>query len=699
MGGPTGERLVDCRAVTPVRRFPWWLALLLVAIGLGSLYGDALRTGFLNDDYLFIEEARSHPVTESLTRLGALGNYYRPLSRQLYFAALTPLAGGSPLVFHLVNAVAFAVALALLVDLLLAFLPLSGTLAGALYFALLPLQRVNLIWVSCSQDLFALVLTLAAVALFRRGRDGWACLAYLGALASKEVAWPLPVVLAAWAWRSRSAGGSAVAPPSARALVRRMAPFAITASLWLAVVLAVRARNPLAAAYLHWAPVNFLAALVHEIQSLIGLDHPGGMAGSLALHPPPLLPLIALGALALWLTPDRVPPAAGTEAPPSGGHPDPGAPAFAALWLVAFGLPVGPVVHTWSGYYYTIAAVGGALVVGLLLRRIDRWGWIGLVAGLLWWHAGGSGTRAFGVSDRPWGWTSHLTTFYFQRGAALTDSLRRELRERVPAPPRGTRFFFASLPPWAGFQSGNGPLIRDLYRDSTLASHFYSQFSDSTAGDQPCRFLYWDGVSFAPLYGAAPEPWFQVGSDLLLFDRPSGAAHAFGRGLRAGEGRRDHLYWLGWADLWRDRRHEAEVAWEAFGARDDPHGYDAEMMAARDALLSGDSLSTRRHLFAAIRCGIGRPDAHGALGELLERQQLKYALLELKVATFLNPRDLRARRHLFAGLVEVRLDDAARRELDALVRLDPSRDSDSTVARARRTLDRRSGTGMTVMEF
>ena len=112
--------------MTPVRRFPWSLALLFAAIGLGSLYGDALRTGFLNDDYLFLEEARSHPVTESLTRLGALGNYYRPLSRQLYFAALTPLSGGSPLVFHLVNAALFAVALALLADLLRVFLPASA---------------------------------------------------------------------------------------------------------------------------------------------------------------------------------------------------------------------------------------------------------------------------------------------------------------------------------------------------------------------------------------------------------------------------------------------------------------------------------------------------------------------------------------------------------------------------------------------
>jgi hypothetical protein len=472
------------------------------------------------------------------------------------------------------------------------------------------------------------------------------------------------------------------------------------------VVIGVRAHHPSTAAFLHWAPANFLAALVHEIQSLLGLDHPAGMASSLASHLPALLPLAALGALALWMPAAAAASAiAGATAlppapvPSASARPHPVVFTFAALWLVAYGLPIGPVAHVWSSYYYTLAAVGGALLVGWLFRHIDRWGWLGLVAGLLWWHAGTSGTRAFAVADRPWGWTSHLTSFYFQRGAALTATLRRELRELEPAPAPGTRFFFATLPPWAGFQTGNGPLIRDLYRDSTLASFFYSQFSDSTAGDQPCRFLYWDGQSFARLYGTTDEPWFQVGSDLLLFGRPAGAAHAFHRGLRAGEAHPDHLYWLGWAELWRGRRAEAEAAWRAFGARDDPRGYDAAMLAAREALLGGDTLTARRDLFAAIRNGVGRPEAHGALGELLKPRQLKYGLLEYKAAAFLNPRDLRARRDLVAGLVTVRLDEAARRELDRLVRFAPTWAGDSVLTRARRTLDQRSGGGAAVMEF
>src|SRR5437867_13356659 len=121
------------------------------------LYAGPLGTRFLNDDYLFLEEARTRPLGDTLTRLGALGNYYRPLSRQIYFHLLAPVAGGLPLVFHLVNGALFLAALALLADLLLALLPPAGALAGTITFALLPLQRVILTWVSCSQVLMALV--------------------------------------------------------------------------------------------------------------------------------------------------------------------------------------------------------------------------------------------------------------------------------------------------------------------------------------------------------------------------------------------------------------------------------------------------------------------------------------------------------------------------------------------------------------
>jgi hypothetical protein len=664
--------------------------MLLTFLGLTALFAGPITTEwsalplrtFLNDDYLFLEEARTRPLTQSLTRDAVLGNYFRPLSRQLYFKTLTPVAGESPLAFHLVNYAIYLIALALLFDLLRALLPLPGAMAGALYFAVLPFQRVNLTWVSCSQDLIALAGSLGALALFRRGRTSWAMLAYLAALGGKEMALPLPIALAAW-----SLG---IEHRDARATARRVAPFAILALLWCGVIVLFRAGNP-ARAPLHFAPTNFVAAYVHMIQALLGLDHPPGIARALMTHGPALLPLVPFAALALWI---------GAGAAKRGGSSARSTLVFAAVWLAAFGFMVGPAVSTWSSYYYTVPAVGGAMLVGLALARIDRWSWVALCAGLLWWHVASGSTRAFAVVDRPWGWTSHLTTFYFERGAELTEKMRRELVELEPRPPRGTSFFFVTLPSWAGFQLGNGPLVRAVYRDSSLRSHFYSQFSDTTAAGRPYRIVYWDGVRFEPLYENARDPLFQVGTDLMLLDHPGNAAYAFRRALGEGGDRMDNLYWLGWAELFRGNRSEAEQAWTRYGAHDDSLYWMAHLRAAHMMLTTRhDTLEARRHLIKAIEFGIGRPEAHAVLGSLLMEQRTKYALLELQVASWLKPDDWISRRDLFLGLVRVRLDDPARRELRVLERIDPQWSSDTTLVSAARRLERRAGARGDVAEF
>jgi tetratricopeptide (TPR) repeat protein len=672
------------------------LAVALAALTL--LYGDALRTGFLNDDYLFLEEA-ARPLAASLIAMGPLGNYYRPVSRQLYFELLAPVADGNPRVFHLVNFALFLAALVLLADLLRVLVPREGVPVGLLYFALVPFQRVNLTWVSCAQDLLALTLSLAALALFRRRLGGWAVVAYGLAIFSKESALPMVAIFAASMWcveRGRTPEPGAKARAAASRPVdisARLAPFALMTLVWLAASWIMRHRHPAVAAPLHFAPGHFVAAYAHEIQSLLGLEHPSGFLESLGRHGPAPLPLLLLAALGLWLG-----PAAGPAAPTP--LPARRALAFAIAWLLATGLVIGPVASIWSGYYYSLSAVAGALLMAWLFRRVSRVGWVVLTAGLLWWHAAGSGTRAFAVADRPWGWTSHLTSFYFQRAAALTDTLSRQLLQLEPSPAHRTRFFFSTLPPWAGFQMGNGALVRALYHDPSIESYFYSQFSESTAGAFPCRFLYWDGLGLAPLHARSRDPFFQVGTDLLAFGRPDGAVHAFRRGLAARESRLDHLYWLGWAELWRGRRAAAEQAWWALGARDDSLCRVTHLRQAGEALLAGrDSLEARRQLSEAIRCGIGRPEAHAALGELLLPDHPKYGVLELQVAARLGLADPRLARDRALALVDQHLDDPAREALAELDRLRPPNRADSLLEAARRTLQERSQSDFGVPEF
>ena len=122
-----------------------------------------------------------------------------------------------------------------------------------------------------------------------------------------------------------------------------------------------------------------------------------------------------------------------------------------------------------------------------------------------------------------------------------------------------------------------------------------------------------------------------------------------------------------------------------FGATDDSLAWSAHLRAAHNSIVDGDTLEARRHLISAIEYGMGRPDAHAVLGEIIlnaaPSPTFKYGLMELKVATWLNPRDWWARRNLAIGLARVRLDDAAARELESLMREHPAVRNDTTVTR------------------
>ena len=667
-----------------------WLAPALVLAGIVALHAGTLAAGFINDDYLFLEQARRHGIVDALSHPGGLSNYFRPLSREIWFALWTPLAGAEPLVFHLAQLALFVAALGLLADMLSAFAPARGrsvapaVLAGVLWYATLPLQRVNLLWVSCSQDLLALACSLLALAFFRRGKVAAAVVAFAAAALAKESALPLPAALFLWAWR--------VEGVPARAAARRVLPFALALVPWAIGEWAIRAHSA-SAAKLAFGASGLAAAMAHLLQTLAGVEHASGWLGSWADARPSAIAFAILAAAAIGLPDRRGASGVATEAPDAGAPASgaaaaaparempvrglPGAVPFAIGWLVCFALPVWPVVYLWSSYHYTLAAVGGAVLVTSAAHRITRWPWIALAGFLLWWHAAGVSAPAFSVREDPWVATSHFTPFYLERAGSLSRQLRSSLERALPRVATGTRFFFAVIPSWAGFQTGNGPSIRQLYRDDSLESHFYSEFSESTAARQPCQFLFWNGVDFELLHAVTRDPFFQVGTDLLLLGRPAGASWAFRRGLEEGGERMDHLYWLGWALLWDGQREPAERAWREWGAADDSSAHVLWLRKAKGSIEDGQLLMARRQLVEAVKSGIGRPEAHAMLGFLMERVNAKYALLETQVAADLNPGDWLARRDLAAGLIAVHLEDAAAMRLEQFksLRTDWRRDS------------------------
>jgi hypothetical protein len=669
-----------------------WQAPALFLAGLAALYAGALGNGFINDDYLFLEEVRRRGLWDAILHPAGLGNYFRPLSREVWFAIVGPLTGGEPVLFHVAQFALFVAALVLLADLLGVFAPARerwvapAALAGLLGFALLPFQFVNLAWVSCSQDLLALIGVLGSLALYRRGRMLYAVLAYAGATLAKESALPLPGVLLLWSVLIER-------QPARRAWVRVL-PFALALLPWAAGEWWLR-QTSASTTPLVFQPAHLAAAFVRLLQSLAGIEHAAGWLRSWADARPSVIAFALLAAAALWL-PDKAEPT------PAGEPAKPGVRAtvlFALGWLALFTLPVWPVTYFWSSYYFTTAAVGGAVLLTLAASRITRWTWIALAGALLWWHAAGVSAPAFALVDDPWISTGHFTRFYLERAAGLSRQMRASLRRTIPRIATGSRLFFATLPPWAGFQMGNGPSVRHLYKDDSIESHFYSAFSESTAARQPCRFLFWNGIEFEPLYAQSGDPFFQVGSDLLLLDRPAGASWAFRRGLESGGERLDHWYWLGWASLWDGKRELAERAWKEWGAKDDTTARMIWLRKARGSLIDGDTLKARRELVEAVRSGMGYPEPHAMLGLLLQRVNAKYALLETKVAADLNPNDWLARRDLVSGLLDARLDEPAGREFERLKQIMPTWRQDSVAMQLDKRLALRRAPASGIAEF
>ena len=90
--------------------------------------------------------------------------------RELYFFTLSRLFGPHPLLFHLFN----AFVLLLTVGMVFALARrLAGGRAAALaagVYAVLYAHRIQMAWVSCSQDLIASALGVGAALLYVRGR-------------------------------------------------------------------------------------------------------------------------------------------------------------------------------------------------------------------------------------------------------------------------------------------------------------------------------------------------------------------------------------------------------------------------------------------------------------------------------------------------------------------------------------------------
>ena len=349
---------------------PVALALILGAALI--LQFPALGTPFFADDYLFLDQVAHGSLIRTLGAPDPIGNYCRPVGRQLFFWLVTRAGAGSALVFHAAN---LALWLALLALLFAVTRLLAGARAGLIAAGLLAIHYaadVPVRWASGCQDLIAVVGALGALWLHLSGRRVRAGLALLVALLSKEVVvlTPLVAVIAARGkgepWRSA---------------VRRAWPLAAAVAAWALIAWSASRARAGTPEPLGVTPVAAAAAFVHLLQVVCCIEwyarvesqisRPAAWIASLAL----VLPAIAAS---VWRGAGPAPGA--REAGTGRGV------LVGVVWALAGAAPVAAVAGIWSAYYYLFALCGAALALGTWLAARPK-GWALAAVALLAWNS------------------------------------------------------------------------------------------------------------------------------------------------------------------------------------------------------------------------------------------------------------------------------------------------------------------------
>ena len=297
--------------------------------------------------------------------------FYRPLSRELAFGVMWLAGGGSPLAGHVLNALALAVAIAILVSLASELVsPRAGIIAG-LAFASLGAVPLLVGWASGIQDLLAILLGIAALRLAIRGRTIAAAAALGAAALSKETALALFPVVAGVPW--------ILGRRSARAW-RALGPFLVVAVVWAAAAPGIRVLagridsggvgvgNEVG--YIGLGGAGVIDALLRTGLTIFNIPVPGstsvGLPGAQILGFAGLALLLATAWLSRNLHAKSVPM-----------RERPSARRVALLGAAAMLVPIlltSALVRNWSPYYAAFPAVGGALLIGLASERAPAWG-------------------------------------------------------------------------------------------------------------------------------------------------------------------------------------------------------------------------------------------------------------------------------------------------------------------------------------
>ncbi|HYQ89631.1 MAG TPA: hypothetical protein VEU09_08400, partial [Candidatus Binatia bacterium] len=409
-----------------------------------------LGLGYFWDDFVFLARVQSHPLAAFGPEPGV---FYRPLPRALYFWPLAGLGSSGAIVAHLANLSLLAVSIYLLVSLAR---DLAGDRAGALaglLFAGLGSVAGLVAWASGSQDLFAILFSLAALRLRGQGRIVASGIAMAAALLSKETAVCVVPALVLWDWIV----GKKPARIGAGVLM-----FGAPALAWALLHPGLRAlasrgfeREP--RAYVGFA--NLAVSEFHARHYLLALLNAPATPGAVARGPWAIVgAAIAIALAGLFLLPRRESPE-----PPRAGLSLPRAALLAALLtLPSLALPA-LMIQRWAAYFVCMPALGVALFFGVLLARVP----LVLAAGVVAAYVGlGFWSRQIDTPGQ-----DSLTERSFIDASRAIGEVEHGFRSLRPVFPPGSQVLVSVASSGLLGIDGtvhDGQALRTFYRDPTL---------------------------------------------------------------------------------------------------------------------------------------------------------------------------------------------------------------------------------------
>src|SRR5262245_15331863 len=82
-------------------------AVLMIVVAASLFYLPHLNRPFFADDYLFLDQVRDKSLLAALQSVDPLSNFYRPISRQLYFWIVSTASGESEVAYHATSVALF----------------------------------------------------------------------------------------------------------------------------------------------------------------------------------------------------------------------------------------------------------------------------------------------------------------------------------------------------------------------------------------------------------------------------------------------------------------------------------------------------------------------------------------------------------------------------------------------------------------